>query len=189
MTRSTTEIIIHQKNGLIFEPQMQQVSLTVVHTAPRQRITGAHCGILRVLPKKPEANAGVVVCTIQRRARQRHAGVPCANIVLLLQSIKQPRFPLRRPVAMLLTSSLLFNPIFRFTFSRVEVWIAPERKKPAQLKRVQVTEVQSREEEKSSLVGQFTIQDSRLLYYLVREIKPWLNINHIAGHSTTYFIF
>ena len=164
MTRSTTEIIIHQKNGLTFEPQMQQVSLTVVHTAPRQRITGAHRGILRVLPEKPEANAGVVVCTLQRRARQRHAGVPCANIVLLLQSIKQPRFPLRRPVAMLLTSSLLFNPIFRFTFSRVEVWIAPERKKPAQLKRVQVTEVQSREEEKSSLVGRFTIQDLSLIH-------------------------
>ena len=33
-------------------------------------------------------------------------------------------------------------------------------------------------------------QDSRSLYYLIREIKTWLNINHItAVHSSTYFIF
>ena len=33
------------------------------------------------------------------------------------------------------------------------------------------------------------IQDSRLLYYLIREIKMWLNINHITVHNNTYFIF
>ena len=33
------------------------------------------------------------------------------------------------------------------------------------------------------------IQDSRLLYYIIREIKTWLNINHITVHSNTYFIF
>ena len=33
------------------------------------------------------------------------------------------------------------------------------------------------------------IQDSRLLYYLIREIKTWLNINHITVHNNTYFIF
>ena len=29
------------------------------------------------------------------------------------------------------------------------------------------------------------IQDSRLLYYLIREIKTWLNINHITVHNNT----
>ena len=33
------------------------------------------------------------------------------------------------------------------------------------------------------------IQDSGLLYYLIREIKPWLNINHITAHSNIYCIF
>ena len=33
------------------------------------------------------------------------------------------------------------------------------------------------------------IQDSRLLYYFIREIKTWLNINHITVHNNTYFIF
>ena len=33
------------------------------------------------------------------------------------------------------------------------------------------------------------IQDWKWLYYLIREIKMWLNINHITGHSNTYFIF
>jgi len=33
------------------------------------------------------------------------------------------------------------------------------------------------------------IQESRLLYYLVREIKTWLNINHITVHNKTYCIF
>ena len=32
-------------------------------------------------------------------------------------------------------------------------------------------------------------QDSRLLYYLSREIKTWLNINHVTVHNNTYFIF
>ena len=36
---------------------------------------------------------------------------------------------------------------------------------------------------------QITIQDSRLIYYLIREIKTWLNINHITVHNNTYFIF
>ena len=31
----------------------------------------------------------------------------------------------------------------------------------------------------------FKIQD----YYLIREIKTWLNINHITVHTNTYFIF
>ena len=31
--------------------------------------------------------------------------------------------------------------------------------------------------------------DSRLLYYLIREIKTWLNINHITVHNNTYCIF
>ena len=31
------------------------------------------------------------------------------------------------------------------------------------------------------------IQDSRLLYYFVREIKTWLNINHITVHNNAYF--
>ena len=31
----------------------------------------------------------------------------------------------------------------------------------------------------------FKIQD----YYLMREIKTWLNINHITVHNNTYFIF
>ena len=30
--------------------------------------------------------------------------------------------------------------------------------------------------------------DSRLLYYLIREIKMWPNINHITVHNNTYFI-
>ena len=33
------------------------------------------------------------------------------------------------------------------------------------------------------------IQVSRLLYYLIREIKTWLNINHITVHNNTYYIF
>ena len=33
------------------------------------------------------------------------------------------------------------------------------------------------------------IQDSRLFYYLIREIKTWLNINHITVHNITYCIF
>ena len=35
----------------------------------------------------------------------------------------------------------------------------------------------------------WTIQESRLLYYLSREIKMWLNINHITEHNKTYCIF
>ena len=31
----------------------------------------------------------------------------------------------------------------------------------------------------------FKIQD----YYLIREIKTWLNINHITTRNNTYFIF
>ena len=31
------------------------------------------------------------------------------------------------------------------------------------------------------------IQDSRLLYYLNREIKTWLSINHIAAHSNILY--
>ena len=27
--------------------------------------------------------------------------------------------------------------------------------------------------------------DSRLLYYLIREFKTWLNINHITVHNNT----
>ena len=34
-----------------------------------------------------------------------------------------------------------------------------------------------------------TLQDSRLLYYLIREIKMWLNSNHITVPNNTYFIF
>ena len=33
------------------------------------------------------------------------------------------------------------------------------------------------------------IQDSRLLYYLIRKSKMWLNINHFTVHNNTYFIF
>ena len=35
------------------------------------------------------------------------------------------------------------------------------------------------------------IHDSRLLYYIIREIKTWLNTNHITVglHSNTYCIF
>ena len=33
------------------------------------------------------------------------------------------------------------------------------------------------------------IQNSRLLYYLIRKIKTWLNINHITVHNSTYCIF
>ena len=33
------------------------------------------------------------------------------------------------------------------------------------------------------------IQDSRLLYYLIREMKTWLNVNHITVHNNTYCIF
>ena len=29
-------------------------------------------------------------------------------------------------------------------------------------------------------------QDSRLLYYHIREIKTWLDINHITVHNNTY---
>ena len=29
------------------------------------------------------------------------------------------------------------------------------------------------------------VHDSRLLYYLIREIKTWLNINHITVHNNT----
>ena len=36
-----------------------------------------------------------------------------------------------------------------------------------------------------SLLYRQRIQDSRLLYYLVREIKTWLNINHITIHTHT----
>ena len=36
---------------------------------------------------------------------------------------------------------------------------------------------------------QVAIQDSRLLYYLIRKIKTWLNINHITVHNNTYCIF
>ena len=32
-------------------------------------------------------------------------------------------------------------------------------------------------------------QDSRLLYYLIRGLKTWLNINHITVHNNKYFIF
>ena len=31
----------------------------------------------------------------------------------------------------------------------------------------------------------FKIQD----YYLIRDIKTWLNINHITVHNNIYFIF
>ena len=44
----------------------------------------------------------------------------------------------------------------------------------------------------SSFYGWFIcneIQHSRLLYHLIREIKRWLNINHITVHNNTYFIF
>ena len=30
---------------------------------------------------------------------------------------------------------------------------------------------------------------SRLLYYFIREIKTWLNTNHITVHNNKYFIF
>ena len=33
------------------------------------------------------------------------------------------------------------------------------------------------------------IQNSRLLYYLITEIKTWLNINHITVHKKTFCIF
>ena len=32
------------------------------------------------------------------------------------------------------------------------------------------------------------IQVSKLLYYHIRELKTWLNINHITVHNNTYFI-
>ena len=32
-------------------------------------------------------------------------------------------------------------------------------------------------------------QDSRLLYYFIRKIKMWQNINHIKVHNNTYFVF
>ena len=35
---------------------------------------------------------------------------------------------------------------------------------------------------------QDSIPDSRLLY-LIREIKTWLNINHITVHNNTYCVF
>ena len=35
----------------------------------------------------------------------------------------------------------------------------------------------------------FKIRDSRLLYFLIREIETWLNINHITVHDHTYCIF
>ena len=31
--------------------------------------------------------------------------------------------------------------------------------------------------------------DSRLLYYLIRKIKTWLNTNHITVHNNTYCLF
>ena len=43
--------------------------------------------------------------------------------------------------------------------------------------------------EESPEPGPEPIHDSRLLYYLIRETKTWLNINHIAVHSNTYCIF
>jgi len=38
------------------------------------------------------------------------------------------------------------------------------------------------------LYQKLKIQNLRLLYYLIREIKTWLNINHITEHNNTYFI-
>ena len=35
----------------------------------------------------------------------------------------------------------------------------------------------------------FTEQDSRLLYYLIREIKTWLNINHITMYTITHISY
>ena len=34
--------------------------------------------------------------------------------------------------------------------------------------------------------GEVDKEDSRLLYYLIREIKTWLNVNHITVHNNTY---
>ena len=34
-----------------------------------------------------------------------------------------------------------------------------------------------------------TPDDSRLFYYLIREIKTWLNINHITVYNNTYCIY
>ena len=34
----------------------------------------------------------------------------------------------------------------------------------------------------------FMVQDSRLLYYLIKKIKTWLNINHITVYNKAYFI-
>ena len=33
------------------------------------------------------------------------------------------------------------------------------------------------------------IHDSRLLHYLIKEIRTWLNINHITVHNITYSIY
>ena len=61
---------------------------------------------------------------------------------------------------------------------------------------VQVVPVVSRQDEGVfhlvSLVAPLhrrEIQDARLLYYLIREIKTWLNINHITVHRNMYCIF
>ena len=35
---------------------------------------------------------------------------------------------------------------------------------------------------------QIITQDSRLLHYLIREIKTWLNSNHITVHNNTYIL-
>jgi len=35
----------------------------------------------------------------------------------------------------------------------------------------------------------YSCQDSRLLYYFIREIKMWLNINPITVHNNTYILF
>ena len=32
------------------------------------------------------------------------------------------------------------------------------------------------------------IRDSRLVYYLITEIKSWLNINHVTVRNNTYCI-
>ena len=38
-------------------------------------------------------------------------------------------------------------------------------------------------------LAKYLEQDSRLFYYLIREIKTWLIINHITVHNNTYFMF
>ena len=37
--------------------------------------------------------------------------------------------------------------------------------------------------------AQPTIQDSRLLYYLIREINTWLNINHITQYTIAHIVY